>query len=563
MSYPPRVRRTCHFLLLFALWLSSSENSPAVAQCPFVQQQEILASDPMEEDFLGGGPLDLDGGWLALGSPTIDDLGEDSGAVYLFRFDGTGWTETQKITEPAGEAFYRFGDSLGLSGDVLAVVAKGHRRAYVFRFDEGLGMWREEQAFDLPFIPGETAVEIEGDVLLISGNGRVFPYFYDVQSQMWLPGEIVFSPSSGRFGSALSISGQKVLIGAEDISPGRLGTAHIYHLDVDRRALDLFQTFTANDRRKNVGYGDAVALCGDIAIVSSPWDNDQGPMAGSVYVYRFNGTFWQQEQEIEPLDPQRQAFGSDVALDRGLLCIGSSLRTGNAVRSGAAYLYRLDGNQFFLEQELIVNNGQADDYFGTSVTLDGPVSVIAACAIDRFGMEDVGGAYSFSGIQTALAGTVNLGAGPASNVLFVNGMAGGRDRIVDVSLGEPLTFALTAPPAGPDEARYSCFVWDRAPRNCQVLRFGGETLGFLVNPVFRQGNLEPMPIRCLSSPEFQAACRGLPSPLGAPLRAPWMRTRPNGLQYRSLLTIQAVIDDLGAGNGQGRSVSNSVTIRVR
>ena len=64
-----------------------------------------------------GWSLRLDGSTLAVGAPQHDK----SGAVYVFTKQGTAWTQAAVLTGVGADAGDRFGDSVALSGDYLAV----------------------------------------------------------------------------------------------------------------------------------------------------------------------------------------------------------------------------------------------------------------------------------------------------------------------------------------------------------------------------------------------------------------------------------------------------------
>ena len=73
------------------------------------------------------------------------------GAAYVYRFDGTMWTEEQKLLASDGSSCDFFGSAVSLCGDTTVVGAEsdtpsgqpGSGSAYIFRFDGS--SWGEEQ----------------------------------------------------------------------------------------------------------------------------------------------------------------------------------------------------------------------------------------------------------------------------------------------------------------------------------------------------------------------------------------------------------------------------------
>src|SRR5690606_7608263 len=91
---------------------------------------KIVASDARPYDRFGES-ISLDGETLAVGAPLDDDGGSATGAVYLFSRNGGAWSEDQKLTPESLDlmldpiASDLFGTDVDLCGDYLAVGAPG------------------------------------------------------------------------------------------------------------------------------------------------------------------------------------------------------------------------------------------------------------------------------------------------------------------------------------------------------------------------------------------------------------------------------------------------------
>jgi len=89
-------------------------------------------------------------------------------------------------------------------------------------------------------------------------------------------------------------------------------------------------------------------------------------------------------------------------------------------------------------------------------------------------------------------------------------------------------------------------------------------LGCAVNPTPLQPNLSPQPLVCLLSIAIQRptlACGQARVVLGPPT-LPTTQTLTMGLQRQATFTLQAVIQDNGAANRRGVSMSNAVVLRI-
>lgn len=160
------------------------------------------------------------------------------------------------------------------------------------------------------------------------------------------------------------------------------------------------------------------------------------------------------------------------------------------------------------------------------------------------------------------AGTVNLTSGPIADVLTVNGSAGDANRTVAVALSSPIDVTLGASPSGPSPARYVLWVWPLLPSNAFDLMGRGQLLGCTVNPSPFRPSARPQPFRCLSGGMPAAVCTGVTT-IHPSARAPWTLHRPTGIARPFDFTLQGVIQDLGAGNSTGYSVTNAVILQVR
>ncbi len=167
-------------------------------------------------------------------------------------------------------------------------------------------------------------------------------------------------------------------------------------------------------------------------------------------------------------------------------------------------------------------------------------------------------------IAACRAGTVNGGSGPVTDVLMLNGGTG----IVSASTGAPIEFQLDAAPNGPGGpgnslARYVLWIWLGFPANAFDLSAGGSALGCTVNPTPFHPAAAPQAFRCLRGTGLpNAVCRGV-SERTAPARAPWTIRRNQGFAHPFVLTLQGVLEDAGAANPSGFSVTNAVSLVVQ
>ncbi|MDP6583398.1 MAG: FG-GAP repeat protein, partial [Anaerolineales bacterium] len=138
----------------------------------------------------------------------------------------------------------------------------------------------------------------------------------------------------------------------------------------------------------------SVAIDGNLAIVGVRYDDDNGYNSGSAYIFRFDGSTWQEEAKLTADDgASEDLFGCSVAISGDVALIGSRYDDDNGYNSGSAYIYRFNGiDTWQQEAKLLASDGASSDYFGVSVAIDGNLAIIGAYGDDDNGW-DSGSAY--------------------------------------------------------------------------------------------------------------------------------------------------------------------------
>lgn len=161
--------------------------------------------------------------------------------------------------------------------------------------------------------------------------------------------------------------------------------------------------------------------------------------------------------------------------------------------------------------------------------------------------------------RTCADGTVGSGSGPAVDVLDVNGAT----RVATVAARTPITVRLAASPAGPlAAANYALWVWRGLPARQETLTISGTAVGCTVNPTPFTPAIGPPAFKCLRGGFGPEYCGSTPTLGASPPSAPWSLTKASGLRSGTVLTLQGVIRDDGAGNPSLLSVTNAVILRI-
>ncbi len=257
----------------------------------------MSAPEPLQDAF--GSGLAVHGDVAVIGASGDDALGEDAGAVHVYRHGGRAWVPEATLRAKDGDAGDRLGSQVDIDGDQIVVGAPhddvngpNSGSAYVFGFD---GTSWEQQAKLLP----------------ADGAG---PH---------------------RFGEDVAIDGDRLLVGAPAGESAyifrRRGTA--WTEEAKLVAIDC-----------SLGhFGNSVDLQAGVALVGAGWDVANGPFAGAAFVFRFDGRSWIGEAKILPRDGDSgDEFGAEVGLSGGQALVGAPFDEEIADFAGSAYVFDVD-----------------------------------------------------------------------------------------------------------------------------------------------------------------------------------------------------------------------------
>ena len=275
-----------------------------------------------------------------------------AGSAYVFEKPLTGWvdmTETAKLTASDGVAFFSWsGDYVSLSGDVIMAGAPsddqgGPNSGAVYVFKKPPDGW----------------VNMTETVKLTASDAE----------------------PSDEFGTSVAISGDVALIAAYHQQVGHFDFDYgwVYVFRFDGANWNEEAKLTPSDPAANNLFGNSVAISGDVALIGDYRDDDNGNSSGSAYVYRFNGTNWIEEAKLTASDGATgDAFGQSVSVSGEVALIGAVWDDEGLYDTGSAYVFRFDGTNWNEEAKLTASDPAWADRFGKSVSISGDVAVIGA-----------------------------------------------------------------------------------------------------------------------------------------------------------------------------------------
>lgn len=214
-----------------------------------------------------------------------------------------------------------------------------------------------------------------------------------------------------------------------------------------------YQFFDSQNRE---GYGRAVAIQGDVAVVGTPSFSAKG----SASVYRWDGVSWILEQELAgpPLtNGTFDAFGSSVAISGNTIVVGATEQDIAFSNQGAVHVFVYSGNAWVHQSQLTAPDAAASDNFGGSVAIDGN-TLVASAPLDNVGATpDRGTLHVFVRSGSTWSHQEQLFAtdGSASDSL------GGYGSGVSIS-GDTIVAGARNDQVGPNTAQGSAYVFVRS-----------------------------------------------------------------------------------------------------
>ena len=407
---------TRSILALIASALLAALPAASHAQCA-QQQAKLLASDgAMSDEF--GISVSISGDVAIVGADGNDDNGLQSGSAYISRFDGTTWSQDQKLLASDGAAGDRFGFSVSIGGDMAIVGAfldddngTDSGSVYVFRFD-GTTWSQEQKLLASDGARGDgfgISVSIGGDVAIVGASGdgdnginSGSAYIFRFDGTTWTQEQKLLASdgaSGDSFGYSVSISGDVAIVGAGGDDDNGTGSGSAYVFRLDGTTWNQEQKLIASDGAGGDSFGFSVSIGGDVAIVGAGLsDSGAGIDAGSAYIYRFDATTWNQEQKLLASDGSAaDDFGNSVSISGDVAIVGARGADGITSHSGSAYIFRFDATTWNQEQKLLASDGAAGDLFGSSVAISGNMAIVGA-PFDDDNAGDSGSAYTFTGL---------------------------------------------------------------------------------------------------------------------------------------------------------------------
>ncbi len=258
-------------------------------------QQKLFASDRANFDQFGIA-VDVVGDTIVVGAHGDNDEGFQTGAVYVFRRNGTTWTEEQKLKASDAAPDSAFGASVALNGQTIAIGAPGESSGALFSgavyvFVNDGTSWQQQGK-----IKANSAMMNQqlGFTVSVSGDTIVAA----------APGELIGEPADD-FNNVLS-------------------KGAVYIFERTGTSWDHQKRFFERDRNRTGGFAVRAAIEGDTIIVGDPTYDAGARFTGAVYVFERKGNGWSLKHTLAANDGQfLQAMGFSIAVSGDTVIAGT------------------------------------------------------------------------------------------------------------------------------------------------------------------------------------------------------------------------------------------------
>ncbi|MBN2001009.1 right-handed parallel beta-helix repeat-containing protein [candidate division KSB1 bacterium] len=203
------------------------------------------------------------------------------------------------------------------------------------------------------------------------------------------------------FGQAVAICGDIAAVGApnhhvDDVEDA--GMVYFYKYDPSDNswtgANRLFRT------QENQLFGYALDMHkttnGIYIIIGAPWNDTAGEKAGAAYIYRYDDGDLEYEGKIMADDATPDdRFGISVAIAEDKAIVGAFFDDDQGDRSGSAYIFHRNAGGWEQVKKITATDGTTGDWFGVHVAIS-PLYAAVGARYDDHGGEDAGAVYMYN-----------------------------------------------------------------------------------------------------------------------------------------------------------------------
>ena len=309
--------------------------------------QELQCDDPAFYKYFGSS-VDIDGNYAVIGAWGEDGGGfEDSGAAYVFHFNGTSWVQQAKLAPLVPTEIMLFGYSVAIDSHRVVIGA--------------------------PYaVTGGVA---KGAVMVYVRSGSTWTLQQTIVASDGQAGDLL--------GGAVDICDDMILAGAPRANVfGESDAGAAYYYNLVAGTWQELQKATSAEPVGGDEFGRAVSLDETYSLIGAPYAAANGNLSrGMAFLFYNDSGYWIYKQGLyNPTGEGGDEFGQSLSIDGDYAAIGSPVANPNGVGDqGIVTFFAKIGNLWKrIAPHLIEPTGEQSDKFGTSVSICGNQFIIGA-----------------------------------------------------------------------------------------------------------------------------------------------------------------------------------------
>ena len=325
----------------------------------WTEQTKLIGGDTGVDDLFGQ-VVGLSGDTAVLGAPGDTPVGTGSGSAYVFIRAGGAWIAEGKLTANDAASGDQFGWSAAISGDTIIVGA-----------------------------PKDTPAGIDsGSAYVFIRTGGTWIIEAKLTGSSLAPNDM--------FGWSVAIDGDTAVVGALSDSSNGVNSGAAYVFTRTDGIWTEQARLTAGDAFPAANFGRSVAISGDTIAIGAPGNPDKGPNTGATYVFARNDGAWTQQAKLTASDASSSDnFGWSVSISDDTVAAGAFGDAEKGLDAGSVYVYKRDGTSCTEQASLTATGAAVNHKLGTSVSISGNDLVAGAPGDFQKGTE-TGAAHVFT-----------------------------------------------------------------------------------------------------------------------------------------------------------------------
>ena len=290
------------------------------------QQSAYFKGLPRQGAALGAA-VSISDDLIAIGAPSSHTT--YGGSVYVLRRTNGIWIEEARIVSPNSDSDDRFGYSVALSGDTLAIGASAENSSA-----QGINGTPTDNSLTQS---GATYVYVRSpsgqwrlQAFIKASNPNRYDWF---GHRVALFGDTLAVAAQGENSKSTGINGDQA-----DNSLHNSGAVYVFVRSQGRWTQ---QAYIKASNTESRDVFSSIGLFADMLVVGSPGedsgssgiggnqDDNSVQDSGAVYVFRRTGTAWAQAGYLKPSNPYaNDDFGTEIALSESILAVGAPREAG-------------------------------------------------------------------------------------------------------------------------------------------------------------------------------------------------------------------------------------------